>query len=250
MVEPIISVVRDSVAYIVFNRPEKRNAFDSSMWRLFGDLLARYCFGSGVRAVVLRGAGGVFSAGDDIEEMYRLSSVEESRRFFRVVGRAVRFLIECPRPVVSVVEGPAMGAGAELLLASDIVIASRNSVIGFPEARLGLLPPLLSTLGVFVLGVRRAKALALSGATLAPEEARRIGLVDVVVEPEIIDDALKETLAMVLASPSHASSTIKESIVASIRPAYEAALSKLELMVLSREAKERMRMFLEGRSNG
>ncbi len=215
------------------------------MWRGLSQALEDAGRDSRTRFIILRGKGGAFSAGDDIAQMLALQTVEEVRDFFRVVGRAFQRLLTCRKPVIAVVEGPAVGGGAELLLASDIVIASRNSVIGFPESRLGLLAPILTTLGVYVLGYRRAKALAISGAMLAPEEARDLGIVDLIADPGVVDKVLEETLAMLRRTPPHAVWAAKEIVMASIRPALEAALAELELLVLSREAKERMRRFLE-----
>ncbi|MEB3806561.1 MAG: enoyl-CoA hydratase/isomerase family protein [Desulfurococcales archaeon] len=243
----ILYEVRDGVAYIVIDRPEKRNAMTLEMWRAFKEYTTRACSDGGVRVVVYRGRGGAFSAGDDIGDMYRLGGVEDSIGFFTVLREAFAAVAGCPKVTVAVVDGVAVGGGGELLLAMDYVIATRGSITGFPEIRIGLIPPLLSTLGVYVLGFRLAKKLALRGGFLSASEALEYGLFDEVVEPGELESRLEELVAEFKSLPVHAVSSIKRLVMESVRPALESGISELELLVLSREARERMRAFLEKR---
>ncbi len=194
--------------------------------------------------------GGSFSAGDDIGEMLALRDPTEARRFFDAVEAGLRSVLECEKPVIAVVEGPAVGGGAELLLAADLVVASRDSVIGFPEARLGLIPPLLLTLGVSVLGHRRARALALTGALIGAEEARELGVVSLVAEPGKAWDVALEAAEMMMRSPPEALAEAKRLALRSAScqlGLLQEARRVLESLALTGEAKERMRGFLEGR---
>lgn len=237
--------VEGGVARIVISREDFYNAFNSGMWADFSSSVRTACSSPEVFALVVEARGRWFSVGYDVEELLGIETVEASRRYFQGVRRAFTRLLECRKPVIAAVQGPALSAGAELLLASDVVIASRSASVGFPDARLGLIPPVLSTLGIYILGYRRAKAMAMTGAVLAASEARDVGLVDLVVDPDIIGGAVRETVEYVRRSPQTSLGSIKEAVTASVRPALEAAYSKLELMVLSREARERMRRCLE-----
>ncbi len=238
------------IAVVVLSRPEKRNALTMEMWGELAEAVESACGDPQVRVVMLRGEGGAFSAGDDIGEMLSLNGPLEARRFFDAVERGLRSILECPKPVIAVVEGPAVGGGAEILLAADLAIASRDSVIGFPEARIGLIPPVLATLGVVVLGHRRARALALTGALLGAEEARELGIVSLVADPGRAWSVALEVAEMIMKSPPEALAEAK-------RLALKAASCQLGLMgearrvlerlVLTGEAKERMRAFLEKR---
>ena len=243
----------DGVGYIVFNRPWKRNALTRSMWLDLARGARSHCSDPGVGAVILYGEGGAFSAGDDIGEMLSLETYEDARRYFEAHRSAFEAILGCPKPVLAAVEGPAMGGGAELLLASDIVVASRRSTIGFPEARLGLIPPVLVTLGVHVLGFRRARALAITGAVLGAEEARQLGLVSLTSEPGMSLRMAQEVARMSMESPGSSHMAIKRLSLASVpglEESMRAALDELARLVVTSEAKRRMRAFLESRRSG
>lgn len=234
-------------ANIAINRPEKRNAMTYDMWRALVDAYRRACRDERVRIVIVRGEGGSFSAGDDIREMYNLGDIADAKRFFAVLEEAFQSVIECPKITLAVVEGPAVGGGGELLLAMDYVIATPNAYTGFPEIRIGLIPPVLTTLGPYFLGVKMAKKLALSGRFITAEEARRMGIFDEIVEEDKVEEAINSIVDELLKHPHEAIKSIKRVINASIAPAYMLGMSELIQLVLSDEAKTRMKLFLEKR---
>lgn len=124
---------RDRVAVITLDRPERRNAVDHPTLLALLDVQAelRAASPESVRAVVITGEPPAFSAGAD------LTGVEEGR-FATDLGRVLRGFGELPVPVIAAVDGPALGAGTQLVVAADLRIATPDSTFGIPAAKLGL----------------------------------------------------------------------------------------------------------------
>ena len=246
MEEHVICRRNPPVAEVVINRPGKRNAMTKGMWAKLASCTETYCRDDKVRVVVYRGVGGAFTAGDDIGEMLYLGDSEEADDFFDTLARAFTALLECQKPTIALVEGPAVGGGAELLLAVDYVIATPEATIGFPEIHIGLIPPVLLTLGARILGARKAKHLALTGKLLDPREAMDLGIVDVVTsDPE---DKLESAIGFFASLPETAVSSVKRIAASQAeKSALLAALEALKKLSVSRVAKERMKAFLEKR---
>ncbi len=231
----------DGLTLLRLSRPEKLNAMTSGMWLSLAEALNKAC--RSASAIVVTGAGRAFSSGDDIGEMHGLQDPIEASRFFHSLEKAVTALAACRRPVVAAVNGVAVGGGAEVLLLMDYVVAYKGALIGFPESRIGLVPPLLLTVGLLQLGGKRARTLALSGRLFSAEEAMALGIVDEVVDGDPLPRAL-EVARELSRVPQQALSIIK---AASLQGVGEALtlLRSLESLVLGGEAKERMRLFLE-----
>jgi len=238
---------RGPVAWVVLDRPEKLNALDEGMWRQLASTLRDAC-GGPEAVVALRGEGRALCTGDDIKAMLNLGSIEESRRFFSAVREAVESLMECGKPVAMLVNGYAFGGCAEILLLADYVVAIDGSLIAFPEVRLGLIPPIASSLGPTLTG-RRIARLLVTGSPVSAREARELGIVDEVVGSE--GEALEaiERFAEEVAAAEPRAVAVTRRLLASALNArvLEDALRALEEMVLSEQAKTRMRAFLESR---
>ena len=142
-----------------------------------------------LRAIVLQGAGDrAFSAGVDLHEMKDLTP-PAAEAFIRSLHRAARSLLDAPLPVVAAIRGPCLGGALELALAADIRIAASDAIMGLPEVRVGLPSVIEASLLPPTIGLGRARRMLLTGETVNAAEARRIGLVDVVVDPEALADA-------------------------------------------------------------
>jgi enoyl-CoA hydratase/carnithine racemase len=194
-----------AVAIVSFNRPEKLNAW---AWGPTNELCAiadRLRFDSSVRAVVLRGEGRAFCAGedlkpdtDDVEERHPGRSAAE--RTHLAYERAM-FLFErwkvvdqLPQPVLAAIQGYCLGAGLELAMLADIRVAATDAIFALPQVTLGTQIVGGADLRmVSELGAARTKWLAMTGRRFGPEEAERWGLVQLVVPPEELLDA---TLAL------------------------------------------------------
>jgi enoyl-CoA hydratase/carnithine racemase len=235
------------VFWVVLERPEKLNALDEEMWVKLREAVEKGC-SSSASLVALRGSGRAFCTGDDISAMASLRDGSSSYKFFSVVEEGFISIINCSKPVAALIHGYAFGGCAELLLLMDLVVAVKGTRISFPEPRLGLVPPLLAGLGPILLG-RKAFYLALMGVEIDAEEALRIGLVDVIVDTIAEGErAVRDYARRVSALESRAVMVTRRIAWRSImRLASMEGFEALKSLVLTVEAMERMKAFLERR---
>ncbi len=160
---------------IILNRPEKKNAINRDMivelQQAFDDLLQERT----VKAVILTGSGDIFSAGSDIAEIHHTATTSDFFQTWHNDTQQLKSLIETilrfPKPVISAINGPVMGAGLTIALATDIIVASQSAAIGFPESRLGLSAGMTTPLLAFRVGTGVAAGLLLSGRSVNAESA-------------------------------------------------------------------------------
>ena len=175
---------RDGATVVLtLNQPARRNALAMEMRRAVVEAMERIEGDASVRAIVLTGAAGHFSAGGDISGM-NVTAFAEGRERFRTTHRMVRLLIKSAKPIIAAVEGFAVGAGLSVALCCDTVVVSAESQFAAGFGRVGLVADLglLHTLPLRV-GHGRARQILLYGERMGAEEAHRIGLVDQVVSP-------------------------------------------------------------------
>lgn len=187
-----------AVALITLNRPGVLNALRRET---IEDLTAAFREAGRdetLRCVVLTGAGKAFSAGQDLGELSSLAQQEvdyfELRENVKQMQQLTRSMLDLPQPIIAVVNGYAIGAGAELAIAADIRFASEKAAFEFSEVKVGL----FETNGVTwllprLIGLGRAKELMLTGRRIAVKEALAIGLVSAVSPVDrLLDDALEK----------------------------------------------------------
>ncbi len=197
------------VARLTIERPEKRNALGRAALAELADALRGISADSSVRAVVLTGAGEqAFAGGADVAELAALDA-SSAREFITRVHEACAALRECPVPVIARVNGIALGAGLELAAACDLRIAAEGARFGMPEVRLGIPSVVEAALLPRLVGAGRARWLVLTGETIDAREALAWGLVERVVPPGELDDAVDAALDAILASGAEAVRTQK-----------------------------------------
>lgn len=179
----ILTACADGVATLTLNRPEVRNALNMTMRRDLEVALAQLDEDRDVRVVVVRGAGEHFCAGGDVKLMrdHPMTAAEGQSRV-EAINRAILALARLRVPTIAMVDGAAAGAGCNLALACDLVVASDRARFGELFARIGLIP---DAGGTFFLprrvGLARAKELVFTADIIDAREAERIGLVNRVV---------------------------------------------------------------------
>jgi methylglutaconyl-CoA hydratase len=215
-------VSRDGpIARVSLNRPEVRNAFDMELiaeLRATFDGLARES-PEALRGVILAGEGAVFCAGADVEWM-RASvglSVADNERDAAAMQAMFAAIDACPVPVVARVHGAALGGGMGLCAVADVVIASTETVFGFTEARLGIIPAVISPFVLPKIGESHARALFASGQRFDADRALRIGLVHEVVDDVAMLDARVETLATELLAAGPTAARAAKALVRELR---------------------------------
>jgi enoyl-CoA hydratase len=169
---------RDRILIITINRPKAKNAVNGAVSRGLADAVDRLDDDAGLSVGILTGAGGSFCAGMDLKAFTRGENVV-------VAGRGLGFTERPPvKPLIAAVEGFALAGGCELALATDLIVASRDSAFGIPEVKRGLVA---AGGGLLRLPDRIpyaiAMELALTGDQLPAERAHELGLVNVLAEP-------------------------------------------------------------------
>lgn len=189
-------------AKIRLNRPIVRNALDAELiaglTSAFLDLHKR----DDVRAVILEGEGAIFCGGADIQYMRKALDLDEQHNYDDALRLSDLFaaIDDCPIPTIAKVQGAALGGGAGLIAACDIVIAAEDALFGFTEAKLGIVPAVISPFVVRKIGPGHARALFTSAERFSAERALRIGLIHEMVPPSQLDASLDGKIREVLTS--------------------------------------------------
>lgn len=178
------------VTQIWLARPEKRNAINATMRRELEQAIDAAVADPSTVAVLLRGEAGCFSAGNDVSELGWLdeTSAAHAAEAFQAHDVWLERIWEAPVLVVAVVEGPALGHAAEAVARCDLAIASADAVLGWPEVRAGGVPS--SVWPVTLASLKTVKECFITGRLLGAREARDLGLVNGVVEPDEVDDCV------------------------------------------------------------
>jgi enoyl-CoA hydratase/carnithine racemase len=189
------------VAWLTVNRPEVRNALNLQVMQWLTQEIRNLARDRAVRVMVLTGAGDrVFISGADVGEFReQLATPETALTYDAVAEQLQSALRESPQPVIAMIQGHAVGSGTIVAASCDFRIAVRTAKFGIPVAKFGFIVPVPDLLRlVQLVGPAKAKWLLMTGQLIDAPEARAIGLVDQVVEPEILRstvDALAATLA-------------------------------------------------------
>lgn len=203
---------RDSVRTLTIARPERRNAIPPGGWTILREAFEDF-ESSSTRVLVIRGAGGDFCAGADLGDEATPLGVVEGKQRMKTTGGAALALHRVTKPTIAVVDGVAVGAGMNMALGCDVVIASTRARFAELFVRRGLTLDFGgSWLLPRVVGIQRAKDLALSGRMVDAAEALRIGLCLDVVEPGDLEGRVDEQVKRFLAGAPVAQMFAKQGI--------------------------------------
>lgn len=235
---------------MTIDRPDRLNAVPAGGWAELAEAFLDFD-ASEQRVLVLTGAAGNFCSGADVAgDSLEIGSVEEAREMMEIVAGAVRALSSLPKPTVAAVEGVAVGAGMNLALGCDIVLASHSARFAELFVKRGLV---VDFGGMWLLpravGLVRARELALTGRMVDAEEAAAIGLVSRLVDD--VEVAAADLAAELAAGPPLAQSMIKRGMSDSFSRTFEASLQyeteSQALALASDDAAEGVRAFVEKR---
>ena len=202
MTEKILLDVKDSIAVITNNRPEKRNAFDDEMdVRLF-DILAELKERRDIRAVVWRGEGLVWSAGRDVSVIGTNATTLSHHELMTRGHRGILQLFDLDVPVIVAIHGWAIGGSFQRALLCDMRIAAEGTQFMLPELSKGVIPDTGGMGRLFeICGSGVASDLINTGRSMSVEEAFMHGIVSRVVPPEVLDDTAWEMATKIAAAP-------------------------------------------------
>lgn len=199
--KPLYAVVDGPVGTVMLNRPDKRNAFTTTLWhRLIAALTALEA--SSVRVIMVRSTSiTAFSGGADIAELGTMADNPEKADTNRKALRAAQGrLATCIKPTVAVIPGACFGAGCGLALHADMRVASTEARFGITPAKLGLIYPLRDTARlVSIVGPARAKYMLYGAKTLTADEAYAFGMLEQLVSPDALDTTADQLAADIAA---------------------------------------------------
>ena len=224
----LLDELEAGVLTLTLNRPERLNALNAALTEALSAGVKRAAADADCRAVLITGAGRGFCAGADLADRAiapggaRPDLGQSLEKGLNPLVRAIRHL---PKPVVCAVNGPAAGAGANLALACDIVLAAKSAQFLQAFARIGLIP---DAGGTFILprliGDARARALMMLAEPIGAEEAQASGMIYRAVDDEDLMGEARTIAERLAAGPTHALGLIKRALAASLSNSFDAQL--------------------------
>ncbi|HEX8313827.1 MAG TPA: enoyl-CoA hydratase-related protein [Flavisolibacter sp.] len=247
----ILFEIKDSIATITLNRPDKYNAFNREMALQMQDRLDE-CKTKEVRCVLITGIGKAFCSGQDLEEVVDPAGPKIDTIVGEHYNPIISRIRQLQKPVVAAVNGVAAGAGANIALACDIVIAAQSSSFIQAFSKIGLIP---DSGGTFFLprlvGWQRASALMMLGDKVSAEEAERMGMIYKVFPNESFEEEAKKMAATLAAMPTKGLALTKQLLDNSFENNYEDQLHDEEIYQQragnTKDYKEGVQAFLEKR---
>jgi enoyl-CoA hydratase/carnithine racemase len=206
MTAPVTYEVADGVARLTLNRPRVLNALDTDLVAALADCAERGAADASAYLVVVRGAGRAFCSGMD---RTALAGGRIGEPFYRHWIRALNTLEDMPKVSVAVLHGHAIGGGLQLSLACDLRVATEDAVLGLGATRHGIMPDGAVLRLARVIGLGRAKELALLNEDVSPEDARAMGLVNRVCAPGDVDATIARIAERVRAAAPTATAHTK-----------------------------------------
>jgi methylglutaconyl-CoA hydratase len=240
---------------VTMNRPNKKNAFNAELIGALRETFETLRDQEALRVVFVRGAGGTFSAGADLEWMRDAVDFTEEDNRDDAMRMAVmlKHLYDIPALTVALVEGGAFGGGVGLAAACDMAIAVKGAKFAFSEVKLGLVAATISPYVVAAIGPRRARRLFSSGEVFDVEQAQAFGLVDEVVDDAAALGAAKQRISTQMLACAPGAVEASKQLVAHIigRHLDQALIDHTARLIAARrvsdEGQAGVRAFLEGK---
>jgi enoyl-CoA hydratase len=219
----------DGVLAVTLNRPDSLNSLTAAMFETVADVLERAASDPAVRVVRLGGAGRGFSSGAGIGATDHANPGANGapEDVLHAANRAIRSIVTLPKPVVSVVQGPAAGVGVSLAIAADIVLASEKAYFLLAFTKIGLMPDGgASALVAASIGRARAMRMALLAERLSADDALAAGLVSAVYPADDLEAEVNAVIDTLKSGPAVALRQTKQAINAATLTELEGALGR------------------------
>ncbi|MCE4607440.1 MAG: 3-hydroxyacyl-CoA dehydrogenase/enoyl-CoA hydratase family protein [Caldisphaeraceae archaeon] len=247
---PVSYEIIENYALITIRRPNRLNALNEDVWKNIRVFLEKAENNRNVYSVVLTGEGSSFSSGDDIEMMKNWTNSAAAKRWLEELAwPLVNKMLNYTKPIIAAVKGYAFGGGMELTFLSDIVISTENAIFSVPESLIAAFPPIVSPIGTYLTN-KRIVRYALTGDWLNAEEARNLGVVDIIVPEDQLDIMIFEITNKLSKLSPLSLRAIKNALNSSktlfVNP-LKNSLNELVILADSKDFSEGMRAFLEKR---
>jgi len=235
------------VKEVWLNRSELHNAFNAE---LIEEMISLFESFKDERLIILSGRGPSFCAGADLNWMKAMKnySKEENFRDSKRLAKMFSAINECNIPVIGRINGHALGGGVGLVSVCDYVIATPETLMGFTEVRLGLIPAVISPYCISKIGESNARAWMLSGERFSAEEAKRMGLVHEVCSLNDLDQKVDEIKKKFLAAGPEAAKEAKRlvrEVMKNLKSSEDFTCQMITERRVSSEGQEGMRALLE-----
>ena len=239
----------DGVSWVRINRPEVKNALNMNVRALLAQHFSALSTDADTRCIVVTGGDKVFAAGADIRELADATTVDV---YLRNTQRLWQAIAQCPKPVIAAVNGFALGAGCELAMHADIIVAGENASFAQPEVKVGIMPGAGGTQRLLrAVGKFHAMKIAMTGQAVSGRDAVSIGLASECVPDTQVQQRASELAKTIASMPPIAIAQIKEVILAGQDMPLESALAlerkAFQILFSSEDQKEGMRAFFEKR---
>jgi enoyl-CoA hydratase/carnithine racemase len=237
--ETILYEKKESIAYVMLNRPHALNAYNVQMRDDLYEVLRAIKDDDEVRVVIVRGAGEkAFCAGADLKEFLTAPSATEARqiRFRRDLWK---LFLSIPQPLIAAVHGYVLGSGMEIAACCDIRIASEDAVFGLPEVGLGIIPGAGGTQTIpRLIGAARSLEMLLTNRWIPADEAYRFGLVNRIVPKGEQIKATEEMALRIASFDPEAVRRAKEAITKGLDMSLQEGLELERRLVLKRKSSD------------
>ena len=248
---PLFFEIKNSIGFITLNRPDKLNAFNREMALLMQDALDK-CKDKKIRCVYITGAGKSFSAGQDLAEVVDPNGPGMAKILAEHYNPVVTKIRKLEKPVVAAVNGVAAGAGANIALCCDIVVAAQSASFIQAFSKIGLIPDSGGTHTLpRLIGWQKASALMMLGDKVTATDAERFGMLYKVFPDEIFNDEATKIAVTLAAMPTEGLAYTKKLLSLSFSNTFEDQLQDEDIFqqraAQTADYKEGVQAFLEKR---
>ncbi|MBI2793950.1 MAG: enoyl-CoA hydratase/isomerase family protein [Ignavibacteria bacterium] len=205
--------VENSIGTISMERPEKRNALSPEMVADLSTVFVAAAADSDIKVIILRGKGAAFCAGADLEYLKQIRDIGplENLADSTALASMLQGIVDCPKPVIAMVHGPAIAGGCGLATVCDFIVAGRNNALfGYSEAKIGFIPAIVMVYLLRKVGDTHTRRLVLSAENINAEEAARIGLVTYVTDDDKLEGETIQLARQIALNSSSSMALIKE----------------------------------------
>jgi methylglutaconyl-CoA hydratase len=241
MYRKILYELRDGIARITLNRPDKRNALDGEMVGELKAALAASAADEACRAVLLAGAGTDFCSGADLANLEKTAqnSVLDNMADARSTANLFLMMRDHPRPVIAAVQGRALAGGCGLATACDIILAAESAQFGYPEVNIGFVPAMVMAILRRSVSEKVALELVVTGETVSATRAHELGLVHRVFGDEQFGAEVERYVAKLAAKSASAVMLSKRLLYNMDSMSFEAALQAgVEINAIARQTED------------
>lgn len=243
--------VYSNYARLKISRPEVKNAINSELIELFLNKLSKIEENKNIRVLLIEGENRVFSSGADLNWLKNINGMseqeiyEDSLKFVELLDKINNFSI----PIISIVDGVAIGGGAGIALSSDIIIGTKNTLFGISELYYGIVPVAIVPIVKQRIGETKAREYLITGERINAEKALEMGMLNYLVDESKVEEIIEKLINKLVNNAPLATKKVRELIrnIDTIENPSEYIAKEITNLRLSKEGKEGITAFLEKR---